>query len=161
MRLTEAVIDHGRDTAQPDLSLFVIDRIAALADTAAPAFDVDMAQELKLRASDRLPSRAVQRKHMLMLGGSMQPYVWTIDGKVWGDHKPVVARTGERVEIMFHNMSMMGHPMHLHGHVFQVVDRIVVMRRGKIVADAIDPKTTSVEEVERVITGEELVVARG
>ena len=23
---------------------------------------------------------------------------------------------------MFHNMSMMGHPMHLHGHVFQVVD---------------------------------------
>ena len=22
---------------------------------------------------------------------------------------------------MFHNMSMMGHPMHLHGHAFQVV----------------------------------------
>ena len=38
-------------------------------------------------------------------------------------------------------------------HVFQVVDRIVVMRRGQVVADDIDPKTTSVEGVERVITG--------
>ena len=27
------------------------------------------------------------------------------------------------------------------------------MRRGRVVADDIDPKTTSVEEVERVITG--------
>jgi simple sugar transport system ATP-binding protein len=38
--------------------------------------------------------------------------------------------------------------------VFQVVDRIVVMRRGKVVADNIDPKQTSVAEVEDVITGE-------
>jgi ABC-type sugar transport system ATPase subunit len=38
--------------------------------------------------------------------------------------------------------------------VFQVVDRIVVMRRGKIVADDIDPKATSVAEVENVITGD-------
>ena len=59
---------------------------------------------------------------MMMLGGQMQPYVWTIDGATYGQHKPVRARTGERVEIMFHNMSMMSHPMHLHGHKFQVVD---------------------------------------
>lgn len=38
-------------------------------------------------------------------------------------------------------------------HVFQVVDRIVVLRRGKKVADDIDPKQTTIEEVERVITG--------
>jgi simple sugar transport system ATP-binding protein len=37
--------------------------------------------------------------------------------------------------------------------VFQVVDRIVVMRRGKVVAEDIDPKHTTVEEVESVITG--------
>jgi simple sugar transport system ATP-binding protein len=34
-----------------------------------------------------------------------------------------------------------------------VVDRIVVMRRGKVVADDIDPKKTNVAEVERIITG--------
>jgi simple sugar transport system ATP-binding protein len=38
-------------------------------------------------------------------------------------------------------------------HVFQVVDRIVVLRRGKIVADDIDPKQTTVEQVEKIITG--------
>jgi simple sugar transport system ATP-binding protein len=38
-------------------------------------------------------------------------------------------------------------------HVFQVVDRIVVMRRGKKVADDIDPKKTTIEAVERIITG--------
>jgi len=38
-------------------------------------------------------------------------------------------------------------------HVFQVVDRIVVLRRGRKVADDIDPKKTTIEEVEKVITG--------
>jgi simple sugar transport system ATP-binding protein len=38
-------------------------------------------------------------------------------------------------------------------HVFQVVDRIIVLRRGKKVADDIDPKRTTIEAVERIITG--------
>ncbi len=38
-------------------------------------------------------------------------------------------------------------------HVFQVVDRIVVLRRGKKVADDIDPKQTTIEDVEHIITG--------
>ncbi len=38
-------------------------------------------------------------------------------------------------------------------HVFQVVDRIVVLRRGKKVADDIIPKQTTIEAVERIITG--------
>jgi len=50
-----------------------------------------------------------------------------------------------------HSCIFIAHNIH---HVFQVVDRIVVMRRGRIVADAIDPKTTTVAEVEKVITGE-------
>jgi len=38
-------------------------------------------------------------------------------------------------------------------HVFQVVDRIVVLRGGKKVADDIDPKQTTIENVEKIITG--------
>ena len=49
-----------------------------------------------------------------------------------------------------HSCIFIAHNIH---HVFQVVDRIVVMRQGKVVADDIDPKRTSVEEVELVITG--------
>lgn len=98
-----------------------VQRIDAMAEVVAPAFDIDLAQEAKLLARTALPKRPVDRSHMLMLGGSMQPYVWTINGAIWGQHSPVTARTGERVVLSFHNMSMMGHPMHLHGHVFQVV----------------------------------------
>ena len=49
-----------------------------------------------------------------------------------------------------HSCICIAHNIH---HVFQVVDRIVVMRRGTVVADDIDPDKTTVEEVERVITG--------
>src|SRR5579872_2757570 len=49
-----------------------------------------------------------------------------------------------------HSCIFIAHNIH---HVFQVVDRIVVLRRGRVVADDIDPKKTSIEEVELVITG--------
>jgi len=38
-------------------------------------------------------------------------------------------------------------------HVFQVVDRIIVLRRGKKDADDIDPRQTTMESVESIITG--------
>ncbi|PQV57843.1 multicopper oxidase [Defluviimonas denitrificans] len=96
-------------------------RLDAVAESEAPAFDTDLAQEARLVALNALPDRPVDRSQMLMLGGSMQPYLWTINGAVWGQHQPITARSGERVVLSFHNMSMMAHPMHLHGHVFQVV----------------------------------------
>ncbi|OZA16109.1 MAG: copper oxidase, partial [Rhodobacterales bacterium 17-64-5] len=88
---------------------------------AAPAFSTDMAQEAALRAVAPLPDRPATNRQMLMLEGSMSPYRWTINGATWDNHQPVLAKAGERVEITFHNMSMMSHPMHLHGHKFQVV----------------------------------------
>ena len=50
-----------------------------------------------------------------------------------------------------HSCIFIAHNIH---HVFQVVDRIVVLRRGQVVADDIDPKTTTIDEVEQVITGD-------
>ena len=49
-----------------------------------------------------------------------------------------------------HSCIFIAHNIH---HVFQVVDRIVVLRRGTVAADDIDPKKTTIEEVERIITG--------
>jgi simple sugar transport system ATP-binding protein len=49
-----------------------------------------------------------------------------------------------------HSCIFIAHNIH---HVFQVVDRIVVLRRGTVAADDIDPKHTTIEEVERIITG--------
>jgi simple sugar transport system ATP-binding protein len=52
-----------------------------------------------------------------------------------------------------HSCIFIAHNIH---HVFQVVDRMVVMRRGQIVADDLSPKTSSIQDVEDVITGEHL-----
>ncbi len=98
-----------------------VTRIAGLADSEYPAFSGDLTQEAALRAVVPLPERVAVAQQMLMLNGAMMPYVWTINGQIWGNHIPVTAKTGDRVEITFQNMSMMPHPMHLHGHAFQVV----------------------------------------
>jgi FtsP/CotA-like multicopper oxidase with cupredoxin domain len=58
---------------------------------------------------------------MAMLTGDMQAYVWGIDGRTYDNRQPLEVAVGERVEITMHNMTMMSHPMHLHGHHFQVV----------------------------------------
>ncbi len=96
-------------------------KLPTMAEAAHPAFSGDLAQEAALQAMEPLADRPTDRSDSLMLAGSMMPYLWTIDGQGWGSHRPITARTGERVVLSFHNMSMMAHPMHLHGHVFQVV----------------------------------------
>ena len=35
---------------------------------------------------------------------------------------PVTVAKGERVELVMRNTTMMSHPMHLHGHSFQVTE---------------------------------------
>ncbi|MFZ5711157.1 MAG: ATP-binding cassette domain-containing protein [Pseudomonadota bacterium] len=50
-----------------------------------------------------------------------------------------------------HSCIFIAHNIH---HVFQVVDRMVVMRRGTVVADDLSPRTSSIQDVEDIITGE-------
>jgi FtsP/CotA-like multicopper oxidase with cupredoxin domain len=66
----------------------------------------------------RLPQRAIDRQHDLVLSGSMAPYRWTINGKTFPDSEPLPVAEGERVRLRFANASMMFHPMHVHGHTF-------------------------------------------
>lgn len=79
-----------------------------------------LALDERLRAMIPLPERKADRTYHLMLGEEAG-YRWTINGKVHGEHQALEARVGERIEIMFMNPTMMMHPMHLHGHHFQVV----------------------------------------
>jgi simple sugar transport system ATP-binding protein len=50
-----------------------------------------------------------------------------------------------------HSCIFIAHNIH---HVFQVVDRMVVMRLGTVVADDLSPKTSTIQDVEDVITGD-------
>ena len=46
--------------------------------------------------------------------------IWSLNGRVFPATLPMVVRTGERVRIRVGNLSMVEHPMHLHGHHFEV-----------------------------------------
>jgi FtsP/CotA-like multicopper oxidase with cupredoxin domain len=94
-------------------------KIGARADTAGP--QVGLEQELALRASTPLSTKPVDRSIPVDLTGTMMGYVWGMPINGMGGLPATVDR-GERVEIAFRNTTMMSHPMHLHGHVFQVVE---------------------------------------
>lgn len=87
------------------------------AKTAGPLTN---AQEGKLRALYPLPPKKIDKRLDVELGGDMSTYTWTINGQSWPETTPLVVEKGQRVEIIFSNSSNMAHPMHLHGHVFQV-----------------------------------------
>lgn len=57
---------------------------------------------------------------MTLSGGMMSPY-WTINGRVYPDSDDITIKPGERIRFEYSNHSMMAHPMHLHGHFFEVV----------------------------------------
>lgn len=79
-------------------------------------------QESRLVALAPLKEKPVQKRLTVELGGDMQKYIWTLNGQSWPEVTPLVVEKGERVELTFINRSTMSHPMHLHGHVFQVTD---------------------------------------
>lgn len=87
----------------------------------ADAPPMGLALERRLRAAVSLVSRPVDRSIALDLTGNMAGYSWTLNGARYSEHRPLTVRTGERVEVTLRNKTEMPHPMHLHGHVFQVV----------------------------------------
>jgi FtsP/CotA-like multicopper oxidase with cupredoxin domain len=64
--------------------------------------------------------RPAMREVVIRLGGNMERYIWTMNGKKYKDAKPIELKYGERVRIKFINETMMAHPMHLHGMFFQL-----------------------------------------
>ena len=64
--------------------------------------------------------RPPERDIIIRLGGNMQRYIWTLNGKKYEDAKPISLNYGERVRIKFINNTMMAHPMHLHGMFVQL-----------------------------------------
>ena len=67
-------------------------------------------------------TRPAERELLIRLGGTMERYIWTIDGKKFSDKdfEPLTVRFGDRIRLKFVNNSMMAHPMHLHGMFMQL-----------------------------------------
>lgn len=91
-----------------------IAKVATVGGEKGPVFGLDLEQAL--RAVEPLPARPAEHRFALALTGNMAGYTWRIEG---GDRLNV--KRGDWIEIAMRNMSMMAHPMHLHGHHFQVI----------------------------------------
>jgi len=76
------------------------------------------------------------------LGGDMVKYDWTINGEPYSKTNPLHVKQGQRPTIRFDNQTMMYHPIHLHGHTFQLIkadgspgarkDTVIVLPKQKI-----------------------------
>ncbi len=66
----------------------------------------------------RKPSREID----VHLTANMERYMWSFDGvKFSNKSEPLAFRYNERVRVNLINDTMMPHPIHLHGHFFEVV----------------------------------------
>jgi FtsP/CotA-like multicopper oxidase with cupredoxin domain len=96
-----------------------IGRLGLKGSEAGPV--VGSAFEAALVPARGLPDRTAERRIVLKLEGDMSRYAWTFDGVPYPQHPPLTVKQGERVELSYRNTTMMSHPIHLHGHIFQVV----------------------------------------
>lgn len=73
---------------------------------------------LEANPDPRPPSRELE----IHLTGNMERFMWAFDGVSFSHLKdPIPFRFNERVRVTLVNDSMMAHPIHLHGHFFEVV----------------------------------------
>jgi L-ascorbate oxidase len=76
-----------------------------------------------LRALEPNPDpRSPSRQIDIHLTANMERYMWSMDGKTMSEGAdPIPFRLGERVRVNLINDTMMPHPIHLHGHFFELV----------------------------------------
>lgn len=89
-------------------------KVAPSGNQDAPVLDLTL--ESQLKAVTPLAVRAAQKKFDMALAGDMAAYRWTLETT-----PNLAVDRGDRAEVTLRNVSMMAHPMHLHGHHFQVV----------------------------------------
>jgi FtsP/CotA-like multicopper oxidase with cupredoxin domain len=116
----------------------------------APAGLLDLGLESRLVAADSLAPKAVDAVHVLRLQGDMARYAWLINGQSFDVSNPgtqtaqVRVKPGQRVALKFVNETGMSHPMHLHGHSFQVIDINGQALNGALRDTVLVPPRTSV-----------------
>jgi FtsP/CotA-like multicopper oxidase with cupredoxin domain len=86
----------------------------------SPAVACNLGLEAQFAAAQPLSARAPDRVYRVSLTGGMMGYDWGLNGLPWANHQPLNVKPGERVAIDMVSDSMMAHPMHLHGHHFQI-----------------------------------------
>jgi hypothetical protein len=78
--------------------------------------------QLRALKPTTLDSTKKWRNIKLVLTGNMLRYIWSFDNKTLSVADAIPIRKGENVRIVLQNLTMMQHPLHLHGHFFRLVN---------------------------------------
>ena len=81
-----------------------------------------LGSDLRPADSARLPDKDIGQSVDLALSGQMSTYEWAINGAPYGKNEPIAIESGKRVSMQMTNMTMMTHPVHLHGHTFALAN---------------------------------------
>lgn len=111
-----------RDPSVQTISPMPVDRTGepgqGLADVGHKVLVYKDLMALERNPDIRAPSRSID----IHLTGNMERFMWSFDGEKMSDHhEPIPFTEGERVRINLINDTMMGHPIHIHGHFFELV----------------------------------------
>ncbi|QCB56127.1 copper resistance system multicopper oxidase [Sphingopyxis sp. PAMC25046] len=111
-----------RDPSVQSISPMPVDRMAepgqGLEDVGHEVLTYHHLVALDRNPDVRAPGRALD----IHLTGNMERFMWSFDGVKMSDHhEPIPFIEGERVRVNLINDSMMSHPIHLHGHFFELV----------------------------------------
>lgn len=90
--------------------------------------DMDMFSEynynyLKAKEKTVYPDDVPVREILMNLTGNMNRYIWSINGVPLNETDNIKIQSNEVTRMTFNNLTMMHHPMHLHGHFFRVINK--------------------------------------
>jgi hypothetical protein len=108
-------MDHGKlsGTAKGDPGLM------PPAEMMGRAFDYNY---LRSPEKTTYPPDAPVREILLNVTGNMNRYIWSFNGVGLSETDQIEIKSGELTRITFNNLTMMHHPLHLHGHFFRVIN---------------------------------------
>ncbi|MDF1835126.1 MAG: copper resistance system multicopper oxidase [Alteraurantiacibacter sp. bin_em_oilr2.035] len=86
-----------------------------------------------LKARHANPHRMPTRQMEIHLTGNMERYMWSFDGRKFSavTEDPIRFAHDERVRVKLVNDTMMAHPIHLHGHFFELVNGAGMMNQPR------------------------------
>lgn len=117
--IAEGKNDHAAVVLQSGARGSAVDTVAAAsALMSRPAM---LSQAFPSMEAVTLPPRRPDAVHDLVLAGPGERYDWTINGERYDPARGLPVSAGQRVRLRMVNTTTMFHPMHLHGHTFQVV----------------------------------------
>ena len=102
-----------------DMSMMQKDTVSFDYSTRKTYFNYDF---LKATENTTFKANLPVNDILLNLTGNMQRYVWSMNGVPLSETDKIKIKSGEVTRITLNNLTMMHHPMHLHGHYFRVVN---------------------------------------